>query len=151
MERDQMVLHGLSLDEKTSNENGQSAQDCGSLWQTFTFGNYLNRILNKKTEEIFAVYHDYEGDHTGRFAYFIGCAVSDEAELPEGLKKLVVPKGNFEKFVAKGIIPDCIAETWKNIWASEIKRAYQADFEVYDERSANWNDAEVDVFISIER
>jgi predicted transcriptional regulator YdeE len=149
MELDEMVLHGLSLNKKTSNTNGQSAHDCGSLWQKFASENCFNLITNKMSEQIFAVYHEYEGDHTGQFGYFIGCKVSKESEVPEGLKKLVVTKGNFMKFVAKGTIPNCISETWKTIWASEIKRAYQADFEVYDERSANWNDAEVDVFVSI--
>ena len=30
----------------------------------------------------------------------------------------------------------------------KIPRAYHADFEVYDERSKDWNQAEVDIFIS---
>lgn len=48
-------------------------------------------------------------------------------------------------------MPACIGKAWQEIWNSDIKRAYQADFEVYDERSADWNDAEVDIYISIQQ
>jgi predicted transcriptional regulator YdeE len=149
MELSRMVLVGLSLDKKTSNENGQSTVDCGSLWQKFINDNWFSRVPNKISQQIFAVYHEYESDHTGEFAYFIGCRVSDEAEVPKGLQKLVVPRGTFEKFIAKGTMPGCIYETWTLIWASPIKRAYQVDFEVYDDRSKDWNDAEVDIFVSV--
>ena len=37
-------LIGLSLKTKTTNENGQSAIDCGSLWQQFEKGNYAEKI-----------------------------------------------------------------------------------------------------------
>ena len=57
-------LIGLSLGRKTTNENGQSAIDCGSHWQKFEAGKYAERIPNKINDEIFAVYHEYEGDHT---------------------------------------------------------------------------------------
>jgi predicted transcriptional regulator YdeE len=149
MERPEMILHGLSLGKKTSNTNGQSAIDCGSLWQKFIGEDYANQILDKTGQEILAVYHEYEGDYTAQFSYFIGCRVSDQAVLPAGLEKLVVQKGNYEKFVAKGHMPECISETWKMIWVSAINRSYKADFEVYDERSKDWNDAEVDVYVSI--
>jgi predicted transcriptional regulator YdeE len=46
-------------------------------------------------------------------------------------------------------MPDCVADTWKEIWNSNIPRAYQADFEVYDERSKDWSKAVVEIFISI--
>lgn len=38
---------------------------------------------------------------------------------------------------------------WDKIWEANIKRAYKADFEVYDERSRDWDSAEVDIFINI--
>jgi hypothetical protein len=34
-------------------------------------------------EEILAVYHQYEGDHTKPFSYFIGCKVNPDAETPK--------------------------------------------------------------------
>lgn len=43
----------------------------------------------------------------------------------------------------------CITEAWEKIWNSEIQRKFGFDFEVYDERSQDWSDAEVDLFISV--
>ena len=50
--------------------------------------------------------------------------------------------------IAKGKMPDCISNSWKDIWDSKIERAYKYDFEVYDERSKDWNNATVDIFVS---
>ena len=142
-------LIGLSLKTKTTNENGQSAIDCGSLWQQFEKGNYAEKIPGKLSNEIFAVYYNYEGDHAKPFSYSIGCKVKESTEIPDGLNSLIIPAGVYEKIIAKGKMPDCVADAWKNIWRSNSPRAYNADFEVYGERSKNWNDAEVDIFISV--
>jgi len=142
-------LIGLSLKTKTTNENGQSAIDCGSLWQQFEKGNYAEKIPGKLSNEIFAVYYNYEGDHAKPFSYFIGCKVKESTEIPDGLNSLIIPAGVYEKIIAKGKMPDCVADAWKNIWRSNSSRAYNTDFEVYGERSKNWNDAEVDIFISV--
>lgn len=44
---------------------------CGRHWQKFEAGKYAERIPNKINDEIFAVYHDYESDHTRPYSYFI--------------------------------------------------------------------------------
>jgi predicted transcriptional regulator YdeE len=142
-------LIGLALKTKTTNENGQSAIDCGNLWQQFDNGDYAEKIPGKLSNEIFAVYHNYEGDHTKPFSYFIGCKVKDDTEIPDDLDGLRIPNGVYEKLVAKGKMPDCVADAWKEIWRSNQPRAYDTDFEVYDEKSTDWNDAEVAIFISV--
>ena len=144
-------LIGLSLKAKTINTNGQSGIDCGNLWQEFEKKNYAAAIPDKLGDEIFGVYHQYEGDHTKPFSYFVGCKVKPNTEVPHGLKHLIIPKGIYHKINAKGKMPDCVANAWKEVWASSIKRTYKIDFEVYDERSKDWNNAEVDVYLSIEQ
>ena len=141
-------LIGLKLDNKTTNEGGQSSIDCGNLWQKFEKDNFVERIPDKLGDEIYAVYFDYEGDHTRPFSYFIGCKVKLEAEVPQGMDNLVVPAGSFIKVIAKGKMPDCVASSWKDIWTSKTDRAYNYDFEIYDERSKDWSNAEVAIFIS---
>src|SRR5690606_32862276 len=118
-------------------------------WQQFETDGYSSKIPDKKGHAVYAVYHSYEGDHTQPYSYVIGCPVEDDAGAPEGMDSLYLPGGKFEKFVAEGEIPQCIADTWRQIWASEIPRAYAADFEVYDERSKDWKNGEVDIFISV--
>jgi predicted transcriptional regulator YdeE len=146
---EEINLIGLPLNKKTTNANGQSAIDCGSLWEQFEKENYYGKIPGKLTEEILAVYHDYESDFTGYFSYFIGCKVAPGTEVPVGLEKLTISAGEFEKIVAQGQIPDCIADAWKTIWMAEIPRAYLADFEIYDDRSKDWRNGTIDIYLSI--
>ncbi|HMG94444.1 MAG TPA: effector binding domain-containing protein [Chryseolinea sp.] len=75
--------------------------------------------------------------------------VKPDTEIPQGLEKLSIPKASYQKIVAKGTMPDCVANTWKDIWNSPIARAYRSDFEIYDDRSKDWSNAEVDIFISV--
>ena len=142
-------LIGLSLGTKTTNQNGQSAIDCGNHWQKFGAGNYAEKIHNKISDEIFAVYHDYDGDHTAPYAYFIGCKVSQDAETPAGMNSLLIPKADYVKITAKGTMPDCVADAWRFIWAGNFERTYQADFEIYGDRSRDWKNAEVDIYLGV--
>jgi predicted transcriptional regulator YdeE len=139
---------GLKLPHKTINENNQSSKDCGSLWQQFETNNIFNQISEKLSNEIYAIYFDYEKDDTTPFSYFIGCKVTDNALIPTGLEALEIPTQNYKKFVAKGKMTACITDTWKDIWNSNVNRSFAFDFEIYDERSHDWNNAEVDIYVS---
>ncbi len=57
-------------------------------------------------------------------------------------------RNSYAKYIAKGKMPNCIAEAWQNIWQTASNRAYQFDFEVYGIESWDWNDAKVEIFIS---
>jgi len=150
VELEEAKLVGLALKAKTTNINGQSGIDCGNLWQAFEKGKYAEIIPNKLTDEIVAVYHQYEGDHTKPFSYFIGCKVKADSEVPAGLETLTIAKGTYQKIDAKGKMPDCVVNAWKEVWVSNIPRSYKMDFEVYDERSKDWTNAEVEVYLSVE-
>ena len=141
-------LIGLKLTKKTTNEGGQSNIDCGSLWQKFEAGKFLEKIPGKLSSEIYAVYFDYEGDYTKPFSYFMGCKVKPGTEVPNSMTGLMIADDNYTKLSAKGKMPDCIAGLWKEIWNSKIDRTYNYDFEIYDERSKDWNNAEVEIFVS---
>lgn len=142
-------LAGLKFKGRTTNANGQSAIDCGSLWQEFEKGNYIARIDQRSDDTVYAVYYDYESDHTGTYAYFIGCAVKDASAVPTGMDHLFIHEGEYVKLTAQGPMPDCVANTWRGIWQSDMSRAYKFDFEVYDERSKDWSNATVDIFLSV--
>ena len=146
---DEFKLIGLALPEKTTNEAGQSSIDCGNLWLKFEQEKYFEKIPGKLDDEVIAVYHEYEGDHTKPFSYFIGCKVSDDTNVPTKMESITVPKGVYKKFIAIGKMPDCIINVWRDIWDSDIRRAYHTDFEVYDKESKDGNNARVEIFISI--
>ena len=140
---------GLKLPHKTRNQDGQSNRDGGRLWQKFEKEQIASQIPQKIGDEIYAVYFDYEGDHSDPFSYFIGCRVPSGVALPDGLDRLIIPAQTYQKLIARGPMPDCIAGLWKDIWKSDLPRAYVVDFEIYGEKSKNWDHAEIDVFLSI--
>ncbi|MFA6469314.1 MAG: GyrI-like domain-containing protein [Bacteroidota bacterium] len=146
--KDNFKLVGLKLNGKTTNQNNQSSKDCGALWQKFEADKIFDRIPEKLSDEIYAVYFDYEMDETTPFSYFIGCKVDKNSETPNELEELMIPAQKYCKVTAKGIMTGCIADAWKEIWSSDIQRTFGFDFEVYGERSRDWSNAEVDIYIS---
>lgn len=142
-------LIGIKLNKSTTNENGQSAKDCGELWQSFEMNAIANQIPNKLSDSIYAVYFDYESDENGTFSYFIGVRVALDTQTPAGLDELLVPRQIYKKLTAKGKMPDCVAEAWQSVWKSDLDRKFGFDFELYDERSRDWENAEVDLYLSV--
>lgn len=142
-------LIGLKLNKKTRNDNGQSGKDCGELWQHFELNKITELIPNKISNAIYTVYYDYESDEKGLFSYFIGCKVEPNTETPENLDELLIPEQNYHKETAKGQMTACITDAWETIWNSNINRRFGFDFEIFDERSHDWEDAEIDIFISV--
>lgn len=142
-------LVGLALPQKTTNENGLAMTDCASLWNQFVKGNYAFNIKNKIGTEVYAVYHDYDGDHTKPFAFFVGVKVAPGSVTPAGMDRLVIPGNEYQVFVAKGKVPESIGTAWVDIWKSGVNRAYATDFEVYGEKSKDPSSAEVNIYISV--
>ena len=142
-------LIGLKLNGKTKNENGQSGKDCGELWQRFEESKIKELIPNKVSDTIYAVYYDYESKENGLFSYFIGCKVEENTEKPNNLDEIIIPEQNYHKETVKGQMTACISDAWTRIWNSNLKLKFAYNFEVYDERSFDWNNAEIDIFLSI--
>jgi len=142
-------LIGLKLNGKTKNENEQSGKDCGELWQKFEVDKIFERIPNKISDAVYAVYYDYESDENGLFSYFIGCPVADNTEVLDNLDELFIPEQVYHKETAKGQMTGCIIDTWRRIWRSNLNRKFGFDFEVYDESSYDWENAEIDIYLSV--
>lgn len=144
-----MYLIGLALPQPTTNANGQSQVDCGNLWKRFQTEGYRDRIPQKLDDDVLAVYYDYHGTHEHPFSYFIGCCVPQGTPAPEGMDRLTIPGGRYQKVVAQGAIPACVGEAWISIWSQDIPRGYFVDFEVYGERAGQQEKAEVDIYLSL--
>ncbi|MES2645601.1 MAG: effector binding domain-containing protein [Bacteroidota bacterium] len=149
VEIETFTLIGLALTRKTTNENNQASIDCGELWQKFLTEKWQEKIPSKLNEDVFAVYHGYEKDHTQPYSFFIGCKVQPGTLAPTGLNSLQIATGTYQPFIAKGAMPGCVVDTWNKIWNSDITRAYKTDFEVYNQNSLNWKDAVIEIFIGL--
>ena len=79
----QKFLIGIEL--KTSNEQARAAKEIPQHWDKFYKEGVLAKIPNKVSEDVYALYTDYEGDHTKPYSCIIGCEVSTLEQIPDGM------------------------------------------------------------------
>lgn len=118
--------------------------------------NLAEQIPNRKNPgAIFCVYTNYESDFTGEYTYFIGEEVTSFAGVNEDFTTITIPAQKYCKFTNQpGPMPNVCIDMWKAIWRMSPadlggSRAYIADFEIYDERSSDHNNATFDIYIGI--
>ena len=144
------TFHVIGIAVRTTNENGQSAQDIPALWNRFMSEGIMDQIPNKVDNTLYCIYTDYEKDHTKPYTTILGCKVSNLDEIPNGLVGKTFEEQTYIKRVSKGnLMQGIVYEEWTKIWNADLNRAFTADFEVYDERTQNPENAEVDIFISV--
>lgn len=147
----EMLLVGLET--RTSNQAELSGQGkIGVTLQKF-YQEYLEKITNRVDNSVLAVYTDFASDEQGEYTYFIGVNVTKAENFPEGLRARTIRAAKYEVITSKtGALPEIVLAVWQRIWqdkALKSRRAFTADFEVYDERCKNPASAEVDVYIGI--
>ncbi|MDO5617012.1 MAG: GyrI-like domain-containing protein [Cruoricaptor ignavus] len=140
----------IGISTRTTNQNNQAQQDLGKLWGQFYTDNVFDKIPNKVSDNILSIYTDYKSDFTDEYTTIIGVPVSTLDEIPNGLIGREFEADNFDKFVAKGEMPNAVATVWLDIWQKdkELNRKYTYDFEVYGQKSQNGENSEVDIFIA---
>jgi len=147
IQRPAIMVVGITC--RTSNAPEAGPVDIPRLWERFYKEVISNQIPNKLSNEVIALYCDYEGDHTKPYSMIIGCPVSSLESIPEGLVGKVIPTGSYAKFSAKGEHPNSLIETWGQIWQQELKRTYTGDYELYGEKFFSGSPTEVEVFIAV--
>ncbi len=120
----------------TCNKDGQATDDINALWQRFFEDDIMHKIETRAENVIYAVYSDYEGDHTAPYRITIGCKLKDNGgqDTPAGLHKIHVPSAHYAMFAARGEQPKALLNTWEGIWKSNLPRTYVADIEIYGPR-----------------
>jgi len=151
MEKLQMnAFQIIGISVRTSNEEGKAKKDIGGLWATFMSENMLEKIPNITDETIYAVYTDYEGDHSKPYTAILGYKVDSLKEIPKGMLGKTIESSAYTKFTAKGdLTNNAVIDEWKKIWSMDIDRTYSADFETYGEKASNPTNGEAEIFISI--
>lgn len=147
--KDEFKIIGIS--SRTTNKNSQALQDLGALWGRFFSEAIAEKVPHKISDEIIAIYTDYQSDYTEEYTTIIGLKVSSLDEIPEGMVGREFPEENFQLFTAKGEMPNAVGETWMEIWNqdSQLNRKYTYDYEVYSAKSQNGENSEVDIFIAV--
>lgn len=142
----------MGIECRTSNAPEAGPHDISKLWKRFYNEDILSKIPNKASNEVFALYCDYEGDYTQPYSLVIGCPVSSFDVIPEGMITKIIPSGSYAIFRAIGEHPKSVIETWGKIWQQpNLNRTYTGDYEVYGDKFISGSPKEVDVYIAIEK
>lgn len=132
------------------NGEGRAAEQINDLWQVFFEKQVARLIEGKKSDVIYAVYSDYEGDHTQPYRLTVGYAVEGGApETGEGLFTVSVEAGTYATLSARGPQPKSLVDTWVSVWESDLERTFHSDFEVYGPRFFEEGVHEVLLYIGI--
>ncbi len=129
----------------------------GKQWHEFLSRHLIDKIPDKLDNDVIAVYTDYADGGGGEYSFVLGARVkpTPNPTIPEGMIVKTVPGGRYAVFTTeRGPLPKVVPDTWKQIWAyykspQNGTRAYQADFEVYDQRGTDPNSGQVDIYIGI--
>jgi len=140
----------------TTNANEMSGKGViGQQWARFMKEDVLGKIPNKVDSSILAVYTDYESDANGPYTFVLGAKVKSADSVPTGRVAKKIPAGRYAVFTSeRGPVDKAVPETWSKIWALHKSapggnRAYRADYELYDERAADPQNVQVDVYVGI--
>ena len=139
--------------------NAKEMTDAGVIpaqWNRLFSEGVLARIPNKVDTNIYAVYTDYASDRNGDYTYFLGAKVSDGSTVPSSMVMKTVPAGKYSVVTsARGPVQKVVPLAWRQVWTLDDNsqlggaRSYKADFEIYDQRSRDPRDSQVDLYIGI--
>lgn len=129
-----------------------------------TLGNYWNNALALKLHSrsnpglTYAVYTEFESDAHGEYTYFIGEQVdSFDNQETSKFQRCEIPPSSYQKFTTEpGKMPGLVIQAWQSIWLMNSSnlggsRKYIADFEVYDQRATDPDNAIIDIYIGVNR
>lgn len=141
----------IGIECRTSNASDAGPLEIPKLWERFYREDIINQIPHKTSNDVIALYCDYESDHTNSYTIIIGCQVSFFDAIPHGMVAKIIPSSSYALFRAIGEHPKSLIETWGSIWQqTALKRTYTGDYEVYGEKFNGESTKEVEVFIAIE-
>jgi len=154
---EQQEFSVIGIQARTS--NAKEVTGGGAIpkqWDRFFKEGIADKIPNKVDSAIYAVYTDYASDYNGEYDFIIGMKVSSVSGVPPGMVAKQIPSGRFAVITSvKGPVAQVVPKAWQHVWSLEDNkqlggvRAYKADFELYDQRSQNPQDSQVDLYVGL--
>ncbi len=150
------LLVGIEIRTNNTNEFSSNGK-IPKLWERF-FSEEINKNAKDKTSEnIYAVYSNYESDHTGEYNYFIGFEVKDVKSYLNNDKFIIkeIKQGKYSVVITdKGSLQKVILAAWKKIWkmsSSDLggKRLYKTDYEIYTQNATDPNGEIFNIYLGI--
>jgi predicted transcriptional regulator YdeE len=154
---EQQEFSVIGIQVRTS--NAKEITGVGAIpkqWDKFFKEGIADKIPNKVDSTIYAVYTGYATDRDGEYDFVIGMKVGNVSAVPPGMVAKKVPKGKYAVVASpKGPAAQVVPQAWQRVYSLDDNkqlggaRAYKADFEVYDQRSQNPQDSQIDIYVGV--
>lgn len=156
VQKPDMQVIGITTRTTNADEMKEHAAKIPALWGRFMQGQVSAAIPHKiNAFPILAVYYDYESNEHGAYSQLIGHEVTSLAEIPEGMVGIALPASTYAVFTTeRGPVTEIIGKAWQTLWSMSPEqlggqRSYTGDFELYDERSLDPQNAQIDIYIAL--
>lgn len=153
----EIKLVGITVRTNNRAEFNPETAKIGACIQHYFHQQVPEKIPQRKNPgTTFCAYTDYESDYTGDYTFYIGEEVNAIDDIPEGLHTHIILPQTYIKFTTEpGPMPNVVINAWQEIWKMSLedlggKRRYHTDFEVYDERAQDPQNAVLDLYIGVE-
>lgn len=148
VELEEKVITGIRI--KTTNQDGKAMKYIGATWQKLFANGIYEKIPNKVNGKTIGLYTEYEGDYTKPYTFIAGAEVSKEVQIGEEIESIIIPKGEYAKFVITGDVQNSVGQAWQEIWNMNLKRKYTCDFEEYQNNSEDMLKQEIHIYIALD-
>ncbi len=154
-EQKQFTVVGIQVRTNNSRE-ATGHGEIPKQWDRLFKEGILSKIPKKSDENIVVVYSNYQSDYKGDYDYLIGAKVDQATNLPGGMVAKTVAGGKYAVLTTEaGQVGKVVSGEWQKIWKLEDNsklggvRAYKTDFEIYDQRSRDPQDSQVDIYVGL--
>lgn len=143
---EEIYIVGISLRTDNSEDGLKKIKE---HWQYFSTHKILEKIPDRKSDDIYAVYTDYAGDHAMPYSLILGAEVSAINTIPDGMVLITVPSQKYAVIPVNGPMPDALIQKWAEIHTIGLKRTYTTDYELYSKLPNSQQEYSITIHISI--
>ena len=136
----------VGVSARTNNASPDMGAVIGGLWNCFYNEGVYASVPDKANAKALGIYTEYEGDEKADYTAMAACETSAE---PEGENYAVcrIPAGKYAKFVIHGDMVQAVGAAWQEIWKMNLPRAFQCDFEEYQDDCME--NAEIHIYVGL--
>jgi predicted transcriptional regulator YdeE len=117
------------------------------FWQRFYQENILQKIENRISDNVFAVYTNFENEgvnNEGIYSLILGAEVINTEIIPEGFISTTIKPSKRVVFEVETGHPEKVAEKWIEIWKmSDLGKSFISDYELYH------SSGEIEIYIGV--
>lgn len=136
----------VGVSARTSNLSPNMNAVIGGLWNQFYNEGIYASIPCKTDGKALGIYTDYTADAKSKYTVVVACETTMEPQEND-YTVCRIPAGQYAKFVVHGDMVQAVAAAWQEIWQMDLPRAFQCDFEEYQNDSME--NAEIHIYVGL--